>query len=177
MSGPRYMSGGEIVPVTWRTGRHVGRTIYAQAGPEPSDSDLLIGVMDTPELAAEACGARNRLGADGAALTRRIGVTSRAGGQDEVTPEAAAAFAEAGLAVVRRDDLRFDLLLASGALGALPAAAVPGPLADLVARLVATAEDVLGGAEEHRGAIPAPPPVAEDTQDGAGVLRDAGGAP
>jgi hypothetical protein len=43
----------------WRTGRKVGRTIYAQQGPEPSDSDPLIGVMDTPELAALAVAARN----------------------------------------------------------------------------------------------------------------------
>lgn len=35
----------------WRTGRKVGRTIYAQMGPEPSDDDPLIGVMDTPDLA------------------------------------------------------------------------------------------------------------------------------
>lgn len=36
----------------WRTGRHVGRTLYEMSGPEPSGSDSLIGVMDTPELAA-----------------------------------------------------------------------------------------------------------------------------
>ena len=36
----------------WRTGRKVGRTIYRQVGEEPSDDDRLIGVMDTPELAA-----------------------------------------------------------------------------------------------------------------------------
>jgi hypothetical protein len=59
MSGPEYILGGERVPVTWRTGRHAGRTVYAQAGPEPSDADLLIGVMDTPELAAEASEGRN----------------------------------------------------------------------------------------------------------------------
>jgi 6-pyruvoyltetrahydropterin/6-carboxytetrahydropterin synthase len=47
------------VSLPWRTGRRVGRTIYAQAGPEPSDDDLLIGVMDTPELAAEAVDAHN----------------------------------------------------------------------------------------------------------------------
>jgi hypothetical protein len=38
----------------WRTGRKVGRTIYAQQGQAPSDSDPLIGVMDRPEWAAEA---------------------------------------------------------------------------------------------------------------------------
>lgn len=36
----------------WRNGRHVGRTLYVQVGEEPSDADQLIGVMDTPELAA-----------------------------------------------------------------------------------------------------------------------------
>jgi hypothetical protein len=30
----------------------VGRTIYEQFGPEPSDDDELIGVMDTVELAS-----------------------------------------------------------------------------------------------------------------------------
>jgi hypothetical protein len=35
----------------WRTGRKVGRTIYFQRGPEPSDDDPLVGVMDTPALA------------------------------------------------------------------------------------------------------------------------------
>lgn len=43
----------------WRTGRKVGRTIYLQVGPEPSDDDVLIGVMDTPELAALAVQAVN----------------------------------------------------------------------------------------------------------------------
>jgi hypothetical protein len=44
----------------WRVGRHVGRTIYAQAGDEASrETDVLIGVMDTVELAAEACRAYN----------------------------------------------------------------------------------------------------------------------
>jgi hypothetical protein len=43
----------------WRTGRKVGRTIYAQPGPEPSDDDPLIGVMDTPGLAKAAVRAHN----------------------------------------------------------------------------------------------------------------------
>lgn len=50
----------DLLSLPWRTGRHVGRTVYAQSGPEASGDDLLIGVMDTPELAAEACGAHNR---------------------------------------------------------------------------------------------------------------------
>ena len=45
----------------WRTGRKVGRTIYALAGDEPSDSDALIGVMDTPELARQAADAVNAI--------------------------------------------------------------------------------------------------------------------
>lgn len=43
----------------WRVGRRVGRTIYRQIRPEPSDDDVLIGVMDTPELAREVVDARN----------------------------------------------------------------------------------------------------------------------
>jgi hypothetical protein len=43
----------------WRTGRKVGRTIYAHVGDEPSDHDLLIGLMDTPELADHAVKAHN----------------------------------------------------------------------------------------------------------------------
>jgi hypothetical protein len=43
----------------WRTGRRVLRTVYAQGGPEASREDVLIGVMDTPELAAEACAGHN----------------------------------------------------------------------------------------------------------------------
>ena len=35
----------------WRVGRKVGRTIYRQTGEEPSDDDILIGIMDTPEWA------------------------------------------------------------------------------------------------------------------------------
>jgi hypothetical protein len=43
----------------WRTGRKVGRTIYAQQGPCPADFDRLIGVMDTPALATAAVDAHN----------------------------------------------------------------------------------------------------------------------
>jgi hypothetical protein len=44
----------------WRRGRKVGRTIYARLGDEPSDADVLIGMLDTPELAREAVDAHNR---------------------------------------------------------------------------------------------------------------------
>lgn len=43
----------------WRVGRKVGRTIYAQLGPEPADGDPLIGVMDSRRLAAAAVQGHN----------------------------------------------------------------------------------------------------------------------
>jgi hypothetical protein len=51
----------ELPRLIWRTGRKVGRTIYAQLGKVPSDADPLIGVMDTRALAHEAVEAHNRL--------------------------------------------------------------------------------------------------------------------
>jgi hypothetical protein len=48
----------------WRTGRKVGRTVYAQLGPEPSDDDPLIGLMDTPEMAARVVQDHNRTATD-----------------------------------------------------------------------------------------------------------------
>jgi hypothetical protein len=45
--------------MTWRVGRKVGRTIYAQLGDLPSDDDQLIGTMDTEMLAEEAVRAHN----------------------------------------------------------------------------------------------------------------------
>lgn len=36
----------------WRTGTSVGRTVYIQRGDGPSQGDHLIGLMDTPALAA-----------------------------------------------------------------------------------------------------------------------------
>jgi hypothetical protein len=50
----------EPVAMPWRVGRRVGRTIYVDSGdPDPNDGSLLIGVMDTPELAARAVEAHN----------------------------------------------------------------------------------------------------------------------
>lgn len=40
---------------SWRPGRKVGRTIYRQVGDDPSDDDVLIGVMDTTEDAMWVC--------------------------------------------------------------------------------------------------------------------------
>lgn len=56
--------GPERHPV-FRTGRKVGRTVYVQTGTDPADSDTLIGVMDTPGLAAFAVEAMNAAVADG----------------------------------------------------------------------------------------------------------------
>lgn len=39
----------------WRQGRKVGRTIYAMAYIEPSDDDVLIGMMDTEWYAEIVC--------------------------------------------------------------------------------------------------------------------------
>ena len=43
----------------WRVGRKVGRTVYEIAGDNPSDDDVLIGMMDTAELADEAVTCHN----------------------------------------------------------------------------------------------------------------------
>lgn len=43
----------------WRQGRHEPRHLYAQIGPEASDDDPIVGTLDTPEAAAEACLAHN----------------------------------------------------------------------------------------------------------------------
>jgi hypothetical protein len=44
----------------WRVGRKVGRTLYAQTGDDANDTDTLIGVMDTRELAERVVAAVNR---------------------------------------------------------------------------------------------------------------------
>ena len=44
----------------WRTGRRNPRNLYAMVrGAEPSDEDVAIGMLDTPELALEAVEAHN----------------------------------------------------------------------------------------------------------------------
>jgi len=42
-----------------RQGRRVGRTLYHQQGPEPSEDDPIIGMVDDPELAATIVAAVN----------------------------------------------------------------------------------------------------------------------
>lgn len=59
---PAGDEGGDVawaVGWPWRVGRKVGRTIYAVTGSDPSDADVLIGMMDSRKLAAEAVGAHN----------------------------------------------------------------------------------------------------------------------
>lgn len=56
--------------MTWRIG-FIGRTIHDQLGPEPTQNDPLIGIMDTPALATQVVTATNRataLEADNARL-------------------------------------------------------------------------------------------------------------
>lgn len=43
-----------------RVGRKVGRTLYVQHGPDPSDDDVLVGMVDTAELAGALVDAYNR---------------------------------------------------------------------------------------------------------------------
>jgi hypothetical protein len=47
----------------WRVGRKVGRTLYIQKSEDPADGDELIGMMDTPELAAQVVDAVNQAAA------------------------------------------------------------------------------------------------------------------
>ena len=43
-----------LLTARWRTGRKLGRTVYVQLGPEPSDEDPIIGMFDSRELAEHA---------------------------------------------------------------------------------------------------------------------------
>lgn len=47
------------VQLPWRTGGRDGRTIHVQLRADASDADPFAGLMDTPELAAEAVFAHN----------------------------------------------------------------------------------------------------------------------
>lgn len=48
-----------LATLPWRVGRKVQRTIYAQVENEPSDDDILIGLMDSPVISVEAVRAHN----------------------------------------------------------------------------------------------------------------------
>ena len=62
----------------WRTGRTVGRTIYIQIADDPRKGDVLIGVMDTPELATLVVNAVNRIEDEAGALVLLLEVAERA---------------------------------------------------------------------------------------------------
>jgi hypothetical protein len=62
-----------VIETRWRQGRRVGRTVYLQAGPEPSGDDLLIGLMDTPALARRVVDAVNAYRPDTATDLREDG--------------------------------------------------------------------------------------------------------
>jgi len=49
----------DLLSLPWRVGTKNGRTLYAYAGEWAAREDVMIGVMDTPELAAEVCAAHN----------------------------------------------------------------------------------------------------------------------
>lgn len=51
----------EYPKVLWRTGRTVGRTIYAMRTDTPTDTDPLIGLMDSVALAKAAVDGHNQL--------------------------------------------------------------------------------------------------------------------
>ena len=54
-------AGPNLLSLPWRTGRHLGRTVSAMPGPRASDDDQVLGMMDSRELAEEACEAHNYL--------------------------------------------------------------------------------------------------------------------
>ncbi len=43
-----------------RTGRHLGRTLYLQVGPEPGSRDVFLGIMDSVEVATLIASEANR---------------------------------------------------------------------------------------------------------------------
>ena len=42
----------DVLTLPWRVGRKLGRTLYAQIGAVPSDSDILLGMLDDETVAA-----------------------------------------------------------------------------------------------------------------------------
>lgn len=41
----------DVYARVWRTGRKLGRTLYAQVGEQPGYDDVLLGLLETPEIA------------------------------------------------------------------------------------------------------------------------------
>jgi hypothetical protein len=48
-----------VLKLPWRIGRKLERTIYAMLGKEPSEDDLLIGVMDEKYIAQHVVDVHN----------------------------------------------------------------------------------------------------------------------
>lgn len=63
-----HLSPGSNEP--WRVGTKLGRTIYRQVGPEPSEQDVLLGMMESAELAGRVVCLHNQphLSGDGERL-------------------------------------------------------------------------------------------------------------
>lgn len=61
MSSGRNVSEALSRSHPWRVGRRLGRTIYVQIYAKPMDGDLLIGMMDTSDLAKMAVEAHNQI--------------------------------------------------------------------------------------------------------------------
>lgn len=64
-----------VIGLRWRTGQKLGRTIYAQISHEPSDRDMLIGLMDTAEFAAHVVEVHNKGIPDAEGVLARMPVT------------------------------------------------------------------------------------------------------
>lgn len=55
-----HMSASEAIRYIWRPGRSIGRTIYAQLLSSPHDNDVLLGMVDFPDLARHICDVHNK---------------------------------------------------------------------------------------------------------------------
>jgi len=50
----------DVTEMPWRTGKSIGRTIYAcPPGSDYRDGEIVIGMMDTPEIADEVVASHN----------------------------------------------------------------------------------------------------------------------
>ena len=55
-----HMSASEAKKAIWRPGKSIGRTIYAQILPISTENDVLLGMVDYPELATHICDLHNK---------------------------------------------------------------------------------------------------------------------
>jgi hypothetical protein len=49
---PAIYTEADLLRAPWRVGRHLGRTLYAVVGDEPSRADIVLGMVDTEAIAA-----------------------------------------------------------------------------------------------------------------------------